>query len=147
MDASTIDYAGELEQLFGLTGVSYKYNLSKDELFDEALANDRGRIAEGGPDDAPKAYATSLGKEGPLVYYTDPTCTGRPVKDTFGVAWPELVDKVWWKPDFQQFPVEGYERLLKDVVAHLNERGATLYVKDVYCGTTEPIVVGPPGTF
>ena len=45
MDASTIDYAGELEQLFGLTGVSYKYNLSKDELFDEALAN-VGEISE-----------------------------------------------------------------------------------------------------
>ena len=134
MDASTIDYAGELEQLLGLKGVTYKYDLSKDELFDEAIANDRGRIAEGGPDDAQKAYATSLGKEGPLVYYTDPTCTGRPVSDTFGVAWPELEDKVWWKPDFQRFPVEGYERLRKDVVAHLNERRGTLYVKDVYCG-------------
>ena len=134
MDSSTMDFATELEQLFGLKGVSYKHNLTKDELFREALANDRGRIAEGGPDDAQKAYATKLGENGPLVYYTDPTCTGRPVKDTFGVAWPELDEKVWWKPDFQKFPVEGYERLLKDVVAHLNERKASLYVKEVYCG-------------
>jgi phosphoenolpyruvate carboxykinase (ATP) len=134
MDASTMDYAADLEQLFGLTGATYKYDLSKEELFHEAIANDRGRIAEGGPDDAQKAYATKLGVDGPLVYYTDPTCTGRPVKDTFGVAWPELDDKVWWKPDFQKYPVAGYERLLKDVVAHLNERKGSLYVKDVYCG-------------
>jgi len=129
-----MDFAAELEQLFGLKGVTYKYNLSKDELFEAAIAGDRGRIAEGGPDDAQKAYATSLGADGPLVYYTDPTCTGRPVKDTFGVAWPELDDSVWWKNDFQKYPVEGYERLLKDVVAHLNERGSTLFVKEVYCG-------------
>ena len=129
-----MDFAAELEQLFGLKGVTYKYNLSKDELFEAAIAGDRGRIAEGGPNDAQKAYATSLGADGPLVYYTDPTCTGRPVKDTFGVAWPELDDTVWWKNDFQKYPVEGYERLLKDVVAHLNERGSTLYVKEVYCG-------------
>lgn len=134
MDASTLDYATDLEHLFGLKDVTYKYNLSKEELFHEAVANDRGRIAEGGPDDAQKAYPTKLGVDGPLVYYTDPTCTGRPVKDTFGVAWPEFEEKVWWKPDFQRYPVEGYQRLLRDVVAHLNERKASLYVKEVYCG-------------
>ena len=129
-----MDFAAELEQLFGLKGVTYKYNLSKDELFHEAIANDRGRIALGGPDYAQKAYPTKLGAEGPLVYYTDPTCTGRPVKDTFGVAWPELDETVWWKGDFQKFPVAGYERLLKDVVSHLNARKSSLYVKEVFCG-------------
>ena len=33
-----------------------------------------------------KAFATSLGAEGPLVYYTDPDCTGRRVLDTFAVV-------------------------------------------------------------
>ncbi len=129
------DHRAELEALLGLTDVEYKINLSKDELFHEAIANDRGRIREGGPENEQKAYPTALGVDGPLVYYTDPTCTGRPVKDTFGVAWPELEDKVWWKPDFQKYDPDAYQGLLKRVVDYLNEKKATLYVKDVYAGS------------
>ncbi|HKX46365.1 MAG TPA: phosphoenolpyruvate carboxykinase (ATP) [Planctomycetota bacterium] len=130
-----MDHKRELQQLFGLETVDYRVNLGKEELFREALANDRGRIRAGGPDDEPKAYATQLGERGPLVYYTDPTCTGRPVQDTFGVAWPELAEAVWWKNDFQQFDPAKYQGLLKRVVAHLNQKRAKLYVKDVFCGT------------
>ena len=126
--------AEDLKQQLGLRNVTLKYRLNKDELFHEALEHDRGRVEVDGPDDAPKAHATRLGVNGPLIFYTDPECTGRPVKDTYAVAWPEVEDKIWWKPDFQKFPVEGYERLVKDLVAHLNERKPTLYVKDVYCG-------------
>ncbi len=124
----------ELETLLGLTEVDYKYNLSKDELFDAAIANDRGRIRPDGPDDDQKAYPTKLGKDGPLVFYTDPTCTGRPVQDTFAVAWPEVDDTVWWKKDFQRYDPQAYEGLRKRVAEHLNARKTTLYVKDVYCG-------------
>ena len=129
-----MDIASQLEQLLGLKGVDYKLNLSKDELFHEAIANDRGRIREGGPDDQQKAYPTKLGVDGPLVYYTDPTCTGRPVKDTFGVAHPEIEDKVWWKNDFGKFDPDKFDALLKRVIAHLNEKQARLYVMDVFCG-------------
>jgi len=129
------DHAAALQALLGLDGVHYKTNLSKEELFNEAIANDRGRVVANGPDDAQKAYPTKLGANGPLVYYTDPTCTGRPVQDTFGVAWPELEEKVWWKSDFQKFDPAKFEALLKRVVAHLNARKSTLYVKDVYCGS------------
>ncbi|MEL6905024.1 MAG: phosphoenolpyruvate carboxykinase (ATP), partial [Planctomycetota bacterium] len=89
----------DLQTLFGLTDVTYKVDLDKDQLFDEAIANDRGRIRPDGPDDEQKAYPTKLGKDGPLVFYSDPSCTGRPVKDTFGVARPGLDEKVWWKAD------------------------------------------------
>ncbi|MBL7007625.1 MAG: phosphoenolpyruvate carboxykinase (ATP) [Planctomycetes bacterium] len=129
------DFRAELEALLGLKDVEYKVNLSKDQLFHEAIANDRGRIREGGPEDEQKAYPTKLGDKGPLVYYTDPTCTGRPVKDTFGAAWPELDGKVWWKPDFQKYDPANYQALMKRVVAYLNEKKATLYVKDVYAGS------------
>ncbi len=129
-----MDYAAALEKRFGLKNVSYKYNLSKEQLFEEAIANDRGRVRAGGPDDEQKAFPTKLGVKGPLVYYTDPTCTGRPVQDTFGVAWPEIDDKVWWKKDYQKFDPAKYEGLLKRVVEHLNQRGGSLYVKDVFCG-------------
>lgn len=135
MPATQIDHKAELEALFGLTNVSYKINLTKEELFHEAIAGDRGRVREGGPDDEQKAFATKLGVDGPLIYYTDPSCTGRPVQDTFGVAWPEVEGSVWWKPDFQKFDPAKYQGLLKNVVAHLNAKGGSLYVKDVYCGT------------
>jgi len=128
-------HAADLEALLGLKGQELRINLTKEELFHEAITNDRGRVTEGGPDDAQKAFSTALGTDGPLVYYTDPTCTGRPVKDTFGVAWPEFEDTVWWKPDFQKFSPEKFEALLARVVEHLNEQGNHLYVKDVYCGS------------
>jgi phosphoenolpyruvate carboxykinase (ATP) len=131
---ATSTLAADLERLLGLKGVTYKHQLSKEQLFAEAIANDRGRVRKGGPLDEQKAFATKLGVRGPLVYYTDPECTGRPVKDTFAVAWPEVSDKVWWKPDFQKYDPAKYEGLLKRVVQHLNEKRATLYVKDVYAG-------------
>jgi len=125
----------ELQDCLGLTDVQYRVDLSKDELFHAAIQGDRGRVREGGPDDEQKAYATKLGPAGPLVYYTDPTCTGRPVKDTFGVAWPELEDKVWWKADFQKFDPQKYERLKERVVGYLNDERAKLFVKNVYAGS------------
>jgi phosphoenolpyruvate carboxykinase (ATP) len=125
----------DLKQLFGLKSVTYKANLSKEELFHEAIANDRGRIRKDGPDDEQKAYPTKLGIDGPLVYYTDPTCTGRPVQDTFGVAWPEVEDKVWWKDDFKRFDPTKFKALLERVADHLNARKSTLYVMDVFAGS------------
>ncbi len=125
----------QLQETLGLATVRYETNLSKEQLFHEAIANDRGRIVVDGPDDAQKAYPTKLGVDGPLVFYTDPSCTGRPVNDTFGVAWPELDDKVWWKNDFQKFDPDKFEPLLARVAAHLNEKNARLYVQDVYAGS------------
>ena len=124
-----------LEQKLGLKNVKYKYNLSKQQLFHEAIANDRGRIRIDGPDTEKKAYATQLGDKGPLVFLTDPTCTGRPVQDTFAVAWPEVESQIWWKDNLQKYDPDQYKDLLKRVVQHVNERRDTLYVQDVYAGS------------
>jgi len=86
-----------LEKKLGLKGLKYKHNLSKNQLFHEAIANDRGRVKLDGPDSDKKAFATKLGEKGPLVFLTDPTCTGRPVNDTFAVAYPEVEGDIWWK--------------------------------------------------
>ena len=132
LDATTV--ANQLATKFGLTNVRLHYGMSQNELFHAAIANDRGRVELDGPDDAQKAFATALGEDGPLMYYADPTCTGRPVQDTFAVAWPELVDDIWWKPDFKQFDPTKYEALLARVIDHLNETNAELYSTDVFCG-------------
>jgi len=128
-----MDYRTDLAAI-GLKTVSYKYGLSKDELFREAIENDRGRVRKGGPNDARKAFATKLGTAGPLVYYTDPDCTGRRVKDTYAVGWPEVADQIWWKADLQKYDPAKYQGLLKRVLDHLNAKRATLYVKDVFVG-------------
>ncbi|HUH05527.1 MAG TPA: phosphoenolpyruvate carboxykinase (ATP) [Kofleriaceae bacterium] len=139
--AAASQLESDLKALFGLEGVTYKANLSKDQLFAEAIANDRGRVVQGGPNDAQKAFATKLGVKGPLVYYTDPDCTGRRTKDTYAVGWPEVEGKVWWKADLQKYDPAAYTGLLKRVVAHLNAKQATLYVKDVYMGADPDFAV------
>lgn len=126
--------AAELDARFGLRGVELRSGLSQTELFWAAIDNDRGRVRADGPDDDQKAFPTALGADGPLVYYSDPSCTGRPVQDTFAVAWPELDDQIWWKPDFQRFDADAYQRLLPRVIEHLNERAAPLFTTDVFCG-------------
>lgn len=125
--------AADVRFQFGLR-TPLKSNLSQSELFHQAIANDRGRVHEDGPDDAQKAWSTHLGVDGPLIYYSDPTCTGRPTADTFGVRREEIADKVWWKDDFKPFDPATFDQLLPRVIEHLNERGQPLYVKDVYCG-------------
>ena len=131
----------DLNTLLGLDSVSYKVDLSKEELFHEAIANDRGRVTHGGPSDAQKAFPTSLGVNGPLVYYTDPDCTGRRTKDTFAVQWPEVEDEIWFKADLSPYKPDDYAGLLKRVVAHLNDKKAELYVKNVYMGSDPDFAV------
>ena len=137
-----MDFRDALRQKLGLKDLNYKHNLSKEQLFQEAIANDRGRVKLDGRDDEQKAFATKLGVNGPLMFYTDPTCTGRPVSDTFAVAWPEVVDEIWWKPNLQQFDPDQYQGLLRRVVDHVNQNGKTLYVQDV-CAGTDPIYSVP----
>lgn len=136
-----MSFEADLEQLLGLKTVSYKPHLSKDALFHEAIRHDRGRVRRDGPSDAHKAFPTKLGVNGPLVYYTDPDCTGRRTKDTYAVAWPEVKDEIWFKADLSPYDPDRYQGLLKRVVAHVNDRRATLYVKDVYMGSDPDFAV------
>ncbi len=129
-----IDVAAELSSSLGLRDIDIRYGLSQDELFEAAISSDRGRVRPGGPDNEHKAHATALGSDGPLVFYSDPSCTGRPVHDTFCVDRPSISDDVWWKDGFARFEEAAFDRLVDRVVAHLNERRARLYVTDVYCG-------------
>jgi phosphoenolpyruvate carboxykinase (ATP) len=133
--ASTPNFQADLEKLFGLKSVAYKYELSKEELFHEAIRHDRGRVKRDGGSNEQKAFPTKLGVNGPLVYYTDPDCTGRRTKDTFAVRWPEVADEIWFKADLSPYDPDKYQGLLQRVIKHLNDKAATLYVKDVFMGS------------
>ena len=126
--------AEQLRVRFGLDSVDVRAGLTQDELFAAAIDGDRGRTRIDGGERDQKAFATALGSDGPMIFYSDPSCTGRPVQDTFAVAWPEVVDDVWWKSDFRKLDGDHYSGLLERVLAHLNERQATLYTADVFCG-------------
>jgi len=128
------DVAQQLADRFGLVGVELRHGLTQEQLFHEAIAYDRGRVTVGGPDDAQKAFPTALGIDGPLVYFSDPECTGRPVQDTFCVDRPDTTDKVWWKSGFARFDPDAFDALLPRVIDHLNQSGRHLYVADVFCG-------------
>ena len=126
--------AEQLRVRFGLDSVDVRAGLTQPELFAAAIAGDRGRTRIDGGEHDQKAFATALGADGPLIFYSDPSCTGRPVRDTFAVAWPEVVDEVWWKSDFSPLDGDRYTGLLERVLAYLNEQQATLYTADVFCG-------------
>ena len=125
-----MDVRHALQASLGLETVRYRHELSPFQLFHEAIANDRGRVRVGGEDAERKAFATRLGVQGPLVFHSDPTCTGRPVQDTFAVAWPEVEGRIWWKDSLKPFDPDRFEPLLARVTSHLNATGATLYVQD-----------------
>ncbi len=124
----------QLVRAFGISGPEISFGLAQDQLFHAAIANDRGRVRPDGPRDSKKAHATALGVDGPLVYYSDPDCTGRPVNDTYCVDRPAITDTVWWKDGFAKFDPDAFDALLPRVVAHLNEAKPTLYVSDLFCG-------------
>ncbi len=128
------DVARELASSLGLSKVSVRYGLSQDDLFVAAINGDRGRVRLGGRDDEHKAYSTALGRGGPLVFYSDPTCTGRPTNDTYCTARPSVESDIWWKQGFSRFDPQGFDELTQRVVAHLNSGSARLYVTDVFCG-------------
>ncbi len=133
-DQPTNDIAGALKSQFGIDGVTLHYGLSQDQLFHAAIKNDRGRVTLEGGGDQQKAFPTALGVNGPLVFYSDPSCTGRPVTDTFAVARPEVEETVWWKDGFAKFDPNAFDLLLSRVVSYLNSKQGDLYVTDVFCG-------------
>lgn len=129
-----MDIQQSLRNDWGICASHVHHNLTKSELFRAALKHDVGRIREGGGYRDRKAYATKLGEDGPLVFLTDPDCTGRPVDDTYAVAWPEVASEIWWKDSLKEFDPDRYEQLLARVIEHLNELDDNLFVQDVTVG-------------
>ena len=128
------DIRQALTSSLGIDGPEIHYNLSKSELFRAALQYDRGRISKSGGYEDRKAYSTKLKENGPIVFLTDPDCTGRPVDDTYAVAWPEVESKIWWKSSLQPYDPDHYQKLLPRVIKYINQHGGRLFVQDVTVG-------------
>ncbi len=126
--------ADQLNRSFGILPDNLSFGLTQDKLFEAAIAHDLGRVSVDGPGNVNKAFATSLGIDGPLVFFTDPECTGRPVNDTFCVDRASVSDDVWWKDGFAKFDPSAFDELLPRVVDHVNANESTLYVTDLFCG-------------
>ena len=131
-----------LKHDFGLDGPTIHHNLTKPELFSAALKYDKGRISKSGGYNDRKAYATALQEDGPLVFLTDPDCTGRPVHDTYAVAWPEFESEIWWKDSLQPYDPDNYTQLFKRVIQHLNDYKGRLFVQDVIVGQDPDYSIG-----
>ena len=85
-------FQADLEQLLGLKTVRYKHGLSKEQLFEEAIENDRGRVKKGGGTPTrrpsrPSSASTDRWSTTPI-----PTAPAGRVKDTYAVAWPEVAE-------------------------------------------------------
>ncbi len=131
---SKLDIRQSLSEDWGITVPKIHHNLSKSALFGAALKYDVGRIQKGGGYLDHKAFATKMNQAGPLLFLTDPECTGRPVEDTYAVAWPEVESSIWWKDSLKKYDPDQYERLLGRVIEHVNQVGGNLFVQDVVVG-------------
>ncbi len=123
-----------LKSQLGIDGPEIHHNLSWSDLFQASLKFDRGRIDPQGGYSDQKAYTTKLKGDGPIVFRTDPDCTGRPVSDTYAVAWPEVESEIWWKDSLQKYDPDKYQQLLSRVISHLNQHRGRLFVQDVVVG-------------
>ncbi len=130
-----------LQSEFGIETPKILYNLSSSALFQEALKHDRGRVLRSGGYNEAKAFGTSLKDNGPIVFLTDPDCTGRPVDDTYAVAWNDYESDIWWKDSLKKYDPDHYQTLLGRVVSHLNDHGGRLYIQDVVVGHDESYAI------
>jgi phosphoenolpyruvate carboxykinase (ATP) len=99
----------------GIAASRIHWNLSTAELYEQALARDEARLAEGGP----------------LVVSTG-THTGRAPKDKFVVREPGSEGRVWWGAVNQPISREQADGIGERLRAHLSER--ELFVVDALAG-------------
>jgi phosphoenolpyruvate carboxykinase (ATP) len=91
------------------------WNLTPAELYEHAVRRGEGAIAEAGP----------------FCAVTTPH-TGRSPGDKFAVREPSSEGRIWWGKVNQPLAPEHFERLHRDVLAHLN--GQELFVRDLHAG-------------
>ena len=91
------------------------WNLGPAMLYEHAIRRGEGVLADSGP----------------FCAVTTPH-TGRSPNDKFVVRDPSCADEVWWGKVNQPLSSEHFDRLLADVLRHLNSQ--ELFVRDLFAG-------------
>jgi len=114
--APTARHSGGGTHLIGFAPQRPLYwNLGPAMLYEHAVRRNEGILAESGP----------------FCAVTSPH-TGRSPNDKFVVRDPACAEEVWWGKVNQPLSAEHFDRLLADVVHHLN--GQELFVRDLFAG-------------
>src|SRR5438132_3944164 len=92
-----------------------KHNLRTAQLYEEAIRNGEGKLAESGP------LVVSTGQY-----------TGRSPKDKFVAKEPSSQDKIWWGSVNQPMDADKFDAMRDRMFEHIKDK--TLYVQDQYVG-------------
>src|SRR5436190_9437704 len=92
-----------------------KHNLRTAQLYEDAIRNEEGKLAEGG------SLVVSTGQY-----------TGRSPKDKFVVKEPSSEDKIWWGSVNQPLDEERFNALHDRMLDYI--KGKNLYTQDLFVG-------------
>src|SRR5436190_1301569 len=92
-----------------------KHNLRTAQLYEDAIRNEEGKLAESG------SLVVSTGQY-----------TGRSPKDKFVVREPSSDDKIWWGSVNQPLDEDKFNAMRERMFEHIKDK--QLYVQDVFVG-------------
>ena len=105
-----------LEEITGLkTAKTIYWNLTTEQLYEEAIRRGEGNITHGG------AFNADTGKH-----------TGRSPNDRFFVETPEAKANIWWHKGNKGISEENFEKLYAKAIKHAADKD--LFVRDAYVG-------------
>ncbi|MDR1684812.1 MAG: phosphoenolpyruvate carboxykinase (ATP), partial [Elusimicrobiota bacterium] len=105
-----------LEEVTGISTTKTIYwNLTAEQLYEEALKRGEGSLTRGG------AFSVNTGKH-----------TGRSPNDRFFVQTPDVKDKIWWHKGNKGISEENFDKLFAKAQAYAKDKD--LFVRDAYVG-------------
>jgi phosphoenolpyruvate carboxykinase (ATP) len=105
-----------LEEVTGIkTAKTVYWNLTTEELYEEALKRGEGNITDGG------AFTVNTGKH-----------TGRSPNDRFFVETEDVKNTIWWHKGNKGISEENFEKLYAKAVEYAKDKD--LFVRDAYVG-------------
>jgi phosphoenolpyruvate carboxykinase (ATP) len=105
-----------LEDISGIkTGKTVYWNLTSEELYEEALRRAEGNITKGG------AFTVETGKH-----------TGRSPNDRFFVETPDVKENIWWHKGNKGISEADFDKLFAKAVKYAADKD--LFVRDAYVG-------------
>ncbi len=100
------------------TSKTIYWNLTSEQLYEEALSRKEGNITKNG------AFTVETGKH-----------TGRSPNDRFFVQTDDVKDTLWWHPGNKGISEEHFDNLYKKALAYASDKD--LFVRDAYVGSAQ----------